>query len=327
MNLLRSLFVALRSSDLFENWLYAGLKYMLIKYGLAKDSIVVKCNDKKHRLTPDIYSFIINAHYDGYITNFKCNNIIEFIQNNFRFNITDDSKIFLVTPDNIKLYIDSIRLIDWTVLLETWLYDIHFLDFNLNRWFILDIGAYIGDTALYYASKGAFVVAVEPAPKHFELMLKNIGLNPEFKTKILPINVAIANSDGYVDIAVDGDYLDGGVSIYKDGASRIRVKAVTLKSLLNNIKEMGVNIGEFKTKVLKMDCKGCEWDVVNNELDSLKSFDIIKIEYSGYLRNYTVDQLINKLKYINFTCMRYAHNEQAIKIGLDRHGMIHCIRV
>jgi len=81
-------------------------------------------------------------------------------------------------PDGILLIIDSF---DPVIIAETWLYDIHFLGFNLNDWFVLDIGAFVGDTALYYARRGAFVVAVEPLPSNYETMIRNLELNPELK--------------------------------------------------------------------------------------------------------------------------------------------------
>ena len=48
------------------------------------------------------------------------------------------------------------------------------------------------------------------------------------------------------------------------------------------------------------------------------------IEYSGYLRNYTADQLIKPIEALGFKCRAYAHNEIAVKVGLKRHGTIMC---
>ena len=75
-----------------------------------------------------------------------------------------------------------------------------------------------------------------------------------------------------------------------------------------------------------MDCEGCEYDVVINEPETLKLFDVLKIEYSGYLRNYTVNQLIKPIEALGFKCRVYAHNEIAVKVGLKRHGIIVCTK-
>jgi hypothetical protein len=63
---------------------------------------------------------------------------------------------------------------------------------------------------------------------------------------------------------------------------------------------------------------------VNDE--SLKIFNIVKIEYSGYLVNKTYHELTNKLKALGFKCRVWAHNDEAIKIGLDKHGTMTCIK-
>lgn len=80
-----------------------------------------------------------------------------------------------------------------------------------------------------------------------------------------------------------------------------------------------------RARALKMDCKGCEYDVVINEPDTLKLFDVLKIEYSGYLRNYTVDE-IKSIEALGFRCRVYAHKDVAAKIGLKRHGTMLCVK-
>ena len=87
-----------------------------------------------------------------------------------------------------------------------------------------------------------------------------------------------------------------------------------------------MGIDGFRVRALKMDCKGCEYDVVIKEPETLKLFDVLKIKYSGYLRNYTVDQLTKPLEDLGFKCRVYAHNDIAVKIGLKKHGTIMCIK-
>jgi hypothetical protein len=101
-------------------------------------------------------------------------------------------------PDGVLLTLESS---DPLVLAETWLYEIPFLGFDLSGWFVLDVGAFVGDTALYYARRGAFVVAVEPVPGNFELMLRNLELNPDLKSRVLPINAAVGGEDGFVELS------------------------------------------------------------------------------------------------------------------------------
>jgi FkbM family methyltransferase len=210
------------------------------------------------------------------------------------------------------------------VIAETWLYEIHFFGFDLSGWFVLDVGAFVGDTALYYARRGAFVVAVEPVPGNFELMLRNLELNPDLKSRILPINAAVSGEDGFVELSCEAP-VDGGASVYGPGRLKFKVKSVRLSTLLREIERMGVDLNSFKVRALKMNCKGCEYDVIG-EVDALKLFDAIKIEYSGYLRGRTYRELKEALERLGYRCRVWAHNEEALRIGLDKHGMLTCTR-
>jgi len=50
------------------------------------------------------------------------------------------------------------------------------------------VGAFVGDTALYYANFGAIVYAYEPHPVNFYWLKKNIELNPQLKDRIKIFN-------------------------------------------------------------------------------------------------------------------------------------------
>jgi hypothetical protein len=138
-----------------------------------------------------------------------------------------DDELLLRMPDGILLTIDSF---DPLIIAETWLYDIHFLGFNLNDWFVLDIGAFVGDTALYYARRGAFVVAVEPLPSNYGVMLRNLELNPELKPRIIPINAAIGGENDFVEFRYNAT-IDGGVLIHGMGRFVTKVRSMRLSTL------------------------------------------------------------------------------------------------
>ena len=216
------------------------------------------------RLSLAAYSWFVNAYRNGLIGRVNCVGIVAYLYGVVRFFINGDGDLLFIMPDGVKL-----KYIDPFTIAETWLYDVHFLGFDLSNWLVVDVGA--------------FVVAVEPVPSHFEAMLRNIELNPELKPRILPINAAIADKDGYVEIHYSGQ-LDGEVSIYERKGFRARVPSMRLPTLIREISRSGIDLSKFKVKALKMDCKGCEWDVVSNETDVLRLFDIIRVEYAGYLR-------------------------------------------
>jgi len=209
-------------------------------------------------------------------------------------------EFLLRMPDGILLTIESF---DPTIIAETWLYDIHFLGFDLSDWFVLDIGAFVGDTALYYARRGAFVVAVEPLPSNYETMIRNLELNPELKPRIIPINAAISSEDGFVEFRYNAT-IDGGASIHGMGRFVTKVRSVRLSTLIRELEGRGIGMSKFRVRVLKVDCKGCEYELVNDE--AIRLFDIVKIEYSDYLINKTYHELMSS----------------ALKYGLDKHGIM-----
>ena len=322
MGILRKLRVLITSRRLFNNWLQAGIKYYLIKLGIFKDNIAIKCGSKEYVLNPRAYSIIVNAYYDGLLRELLCsdNEVVGRLWGIVNLMIRDNDSL-LRMPDGILLTLGSF---DPLVLAETWLYKIHFLGFDLSGWFVLDVGAYIGDTALYYAKRGAFVVAIEPLPSNYNAMLRNIELNPDLKPRIIPINIAISSEDGFVELSYSAQ-LNGAASIYHTSKFKTKVKSMRLSTLIKEIANMGIDLSKFKIRVLKMDCKGCEYDVIS-EAEVLRLFDIIKIEYSGYLRNKTYHELKNTLEALGFKCRIWAHNEDALRIGLDKHGVLMCVK-
>jgi FkbM family methyltransferase len=323
INIFRSLKVLIASKDLFDNWLQAGIKYFLWEHCVSKSDILVKCKNNAFTLNPKIYSLVVNTYYDKYLENISCyyNTLKGKLSGAIDLVISSDGRGFLKMPDDVMVSLESF---DHTVISETWLYDIHFLGFDLTDYLIIDVGAFVGDTALYYAKRGAFIIAVEPLPSNYEVMLRNIELNPDLKPRIIPINVAIGAKDDIIEFSYDSS-VDGSAGIYSRGRFKVRVRQMKLSTLIKEIVKRGINLDSYKIKVLKMDCKGCEYDVIN-EIDMLKLFDIIKVEYSGYLRDKTYHELKKTLEDIGFKCRVWAHNEYALRIGLDRHGMLTCVK-
>ena len=68
-----------------------------------------------------------------------------------------------------------------------------------------DVGSNIGSYAIYAASCGANVYAIEPAPSTFQLLLDNVRLNPRLANHIEPIQCAIGKEEGRVIFTTDDD--------------------------------------------------------------------------------------------------------------------------
>lgn len=140
---------------------------------------------------------------------------------------------------------------------------------------VVDIGANIGDSSIYFALKGARkIIAMEPFPKNFEIAKKNIITNG-LSEKIIILNVGCSSKNG--EILLDPNKEGAGVStnILKDG---IKIPSITLEKIINEYQIPNC-------ASLKIDCEGCEIDIIKNaKKETLQKFSSMQIEYHyGYM--------------------------------------------
>jgi hypothetical protein len=77
MRIFKMLKVLLTSRHLFSNWLFAGVRYFLMKRGLVKEgSIAVKCRDRVYMLKPKTYGAIVYAYYRKAFEFLECSDSI-----------------------------------------------------------------------------------------------------------------------------------------------------------------------------------------------------------------------------------------------------------
>ena len=162
---------------------------------------------------------------------------------------------------------------------------------------IIDVGANIGDSSIYFALKGAKkIIAIEPFPANYELAKKNIELNN--LQKIIDIDLAgCSNKSGYV--TVDNKKSGGGASL----TSSIKGTEIPLFNLENILKQNNLD-----SAILKMDCEGCEYDsILKTDNEIMRKFSTIIIEY-----HYGYQNLVEKLESCGFQVektspMYYSH--------------------
>ncbi len=151
---------------------------------------------------------------------------------------------------------------------------------------VLDIGAYVGDSAIYFGLKGAKkVYAFEPYNWPYLLAKKNIKENNLFD-KISIFNSGIGGHKGF--IFIDRNFKSNMGSDLRNFNSGKRIRIYELNEI---IKKFGLN-----NAVLKMDCEGCEYGIIlNASREDLRKFDQVAIEY-----HYGYKNLIKKLKEAGF---------------------------
>ncbi len=100
-------------------------------------------------------------------------------------------------------------------------------------------------------------------------MLENIRLN-SLETTIFPINAGLASRPGKI-LLEEVDIETTNVTYHRPKDQKGTIPAVTLGDL---IREFNLN-----GAVLKMNCEGCEYDVILNDYEHVKLSNEIAFEY------------------------------------------------
>lgn len=186
-------------------------------------------------------------------------------------------------------------------IFESFFYgEYEFVPYCEDEKILIDIGANIGDTALYFANKGYNVFAFEPLPQICEIAYKNIDLNPNLKEKIKFFNKAVSYKNGTLTISYDesNSALTGE---FNKSDKKVEVEAITIDDIINEF--------QIKPDVLKIDCEGCEVGIIKN--CDLSMFSEIIMEYHTNFTSVPEDTLINILEKqgFNLTNIRKGETE------------------
>jgi len=210
-----------------------------------------------------------------------------------------DSHIIRVSDEFLELMLNgkSIIFFGWSKGDFGSLPDYDWLDVQGKR--VLDVGASIGDTAIWFALRGARdVVAFEPYPFPYEFALKNVEANGFKNVRV--INAGISGHDGAVKVT-KGETTAGDDLKSSDEPDAVEVPVYSLDRVLEEY-------GPFD--VMKMDCEGCEYDAI---LSSRKIGELrqIQIEY-----HYGPKRLVEALNSAGFE----VRNTKPGKIFNPHHG-------
>jgi len=156
---------------------------------------------------------------------------------------------------------------------------------NVKNEVVIDIGANIGDSTIYFALNDANkVIALEPYPYSYNYALKNIEMN-KMKSKIILLNAGYGrDSEMKVD---ENKRTDLGTDL-KPSVYGKKISVYSLKTIIDNY-----NLKD--ELILKMDCEGCEYKLLDENDETLRKFKRIQIEY-----HYGYDKLVEKLKECDF---------------------------
>ena len=307
---------ALRSRYLFDNWLLLLAKYALIKLGLNV-KLEAKIKGYSFKLSSDVLVWFVSRFSHCLIRHVDCvNNTL--IMDNVRVKLVSDAvydvKAFAkslgwrydasrdcwIKGDAMfkRIYMPVIDIFDFGA------YD----ELEFRDKVIVDVGAFVGDSAIYFALRGAKkVIAVEPHPEAFKEMLENIRLNG-LEDVVVPINAGLASRPGSIHVKkVDLTQADG---MYHRPSRCGEIPAVTLGELIDKY-------DLSSDAVLKLDCEGCEYDVILNDYEHIKVFDELIVEYHAGHVGIPVSKLL-KILSKDYRCK--------IVKGDKEFGIVHCTK-
>jgi FkbM family methyltransferase len=122
---------------------------------------------------------------------------------------------------------------------------------------ILDLGANIGLTAIYYANRfpQAVIHAVEPLPANYELLVENTRPYANVTTH----NLALGAQDGHMPMRLSarpGNF--GGASLYGVDASPEQTVDVPVRDAAAFCRDIGLD----RVDLIKIDTEGAEYDIL-----------------------------------------------------------------
>lgn len=278
------------------------LEVLKFKFGLTKS-----CNIKIKNTSYEIDSvFILNRIMSRlkYLDYSKIGEYIEYLNeiekdyeilniNGIKFLNTNNSDF--KKKSSYKYVVDTEEYFngdDWSMI-------------NFNNRHVIDIGGNNGDTALYFAKEGAKVISFEPIWHLYDLALKNINLNENFKNNITMVNKAVGAKKGKLNINSDSikDYIENDTT---------PIEITTIPTIINDY--------NFTPDILKMDCEGCEFEIIEKE--DLTMFNDIIFEHHSKITGKDYNMLIKKLKENGFKCDTY--NNKLFEF--EEIGIIHAYK-
>lgn len=135
---------------------------------------------------------------------------------------------------------------------------------------VLDIGANIGDSAIFFALEGASkVMAFEPIPSNFIILEQNVELN-SLNGIIIPLKKGASASKKVLSLStvLQGTTINASTTYASSRNEEIEFMALSEIVL------------KYKPHVLKIDCEGCEYEIFRNTpRNVIQMLDTIVGEY------------------------------------------------
>jgi FkbM family methyltransferase len=140
---------------------------------------------------------------------------------------------------------------------------------------VVDVGAYNGDSAIYFARNGAkLVIGLEPDPRSLELARENVKLN-DLNDKVKLLNVALSTRTGESKLGVNAE--TPNITHIAEPNGRVddglEIETITVEEIMKRFNLHNIDF-------LKMNCEGCEYGIIRTlQTSTLESINEIILEF------------------------------------------------
>lgn len=251
--------------------------FTIIKEYLSKKKESLKLNDKSSNI-----SFNITFN--------QLPSLALLLDNNWKIIKNTETYLQMSGPKGEMLSCRTQIGNDFGHIVEIYINNAYGIDFEGKN--VIDIGMSNGDSSIFFAKNGAkLVVGVEPDKRSFNLALNNIN-ESQVNRIVLPLNKALSDKDGIVQLLVynsnpNGNSIDETNMVkLNDSNFKESIEAINLSTVVNMFKGEDIHF-------LKMDCEGCEYNVLRNISKELFSKILkINLEYHHGLQD--IPEILNK---------------------------------
>ncbi len=184
---------------------------------------------------------------------------------------------------DLKLYLETSE--EFFILKEVFIEK----DYNLvsnESIVVFDIGMNVGISSLFFAVNNMVsqIYSFEPVETTYNQAVHNFDLNPKYSNKIEAFNFGLGGSTRVEKVLYNsqakgncGIRLDLSLVIDKDNAEEIEINIKSISDILPDL----IAKHPQQKKVLKIDCEGAEYEILQklNDSNLLTDIDILLIEW------------------------------------------------
>src|SRR2546425_2576165 len=162
---------------------------------------------------------------------------------------------------------------DISLVAEIFIRQVYGSDFDQKV--VVDVGAYNGDSAIYFARKGArLVIGLDPDPRSLELARENIKLN-NLEDKVKLLNVALSTRTGESKLGVNAETpnITQIAEPYSTADDTLEIETVTVEEIMKRFNVQNIDF-------LKINCEGCEYGIIRTlPAKAIESISEIVLEF------------------------------------------------